>query len=167
MRRAQAGFTLVEAMVTFLILAIGLLGLAGLQAKGLTFDQTAYQRTQAALLASDIADRMRANVTATRLSEYKIAYGVTKSAQVCVGTSANCSTAQIAQFDLYQWKIALDQLLPKGDGSITTAANVALAPMLDVTINVYWDELRNGKIGTNCPRLSDNDLMCFQLKVTL
>lgn len=169
-RRLQTGFTLVEALVTFLILAIGLLGLAGLQAKGLTFDQSAYQRTQAALLAGDIADRMRANVTTARVTGvggYNIAFGATiSSAPNCIGASANCSTANMSQFDLDQWKAALKSLLPSGDGAISTAAN-AVAPMVDVTITVYWDELRNGATGIKCPRLSDSDLMCFQLQVTL
>lgn len=174
MRARQSGFTLIEALVTFLILAIGLLGLAGLQTKGLQFDQSAYQRTQAALLASDIADRMRANVTAAQAGStgaggYNIAHGATiSSAPDCVAST--CSTTNMSQFDIDQWKTALAQLLPSGDGSIVTAANAgatALIPTVDVTITVYWNELRNGASGINCPRLTDADLMCFQLQVTL
>lgn len=163
--RANAGFTLIEALVTFLVLAIGLLGLAGLQTKGLQFDQSAYQRTQAALLASDIADRMRANVTAARADQYDVTYGdAVNSTADCVAST--CTTTEIAKFDLTQWKDALATFLPRGDGAVTAAAG-AVAGTADVTVTVYWDERREGATTTNCPRDSDSDLMCFQLEVSL
>ncbi len=57
----QYGFSLLEVLIALLVLSIGLLGLAGLQTLGLKFNMQSYQRTQAALLAYDIVDRMRAN----------------------------------------------------------------------------------------------------------
>ena len=57
----QHGFTMVEVLVTLVILAVGLLGLAGLQATSLRNTESAYQRSQAAILAYDMLDRMRAN----------------------------------------------------------------------------------------------------------
>lgn len=56
----QTGFTLIEILVTVIVLSIGLLGLAGLQATSFKFNSTAYQRSQATSLAYDIADRIRA-----------------------------------------------------------------------------------------------------------
>jgi len=55
------GFTLIEALIAVVILAIGLLGIAGLQATNLKNNQSAYNRSQATLLAYDMADRIRAN----------------------------------------------------------------------------------------------------------
>lgn len=164
MRRAQSGFTLVEALVTFLILAIGLLGLAGLQAKGLQFDNSAYQRTQAVLLLNDIADRMRANLTTARASSYTVAFGDAVSSSANCSTSA-CSTATMAKYDLTQWKIALARLLPRGDGKIVTTAGVA--PAITATITVHWDELRSGVTGTDCPGDPKTDLACVQLNLAL
>ena len=57
----NAGFTLIEVLIAMLVLAVGLLGLAGLQATSLRNNQSAYNRSQATQLAYDIADRMRAN----------------------------------------------------------------------------------------------------------
>lgn len=174
MHARQSGFTLIEALVTFLILAIGLLGLAGLQTKGLQFDQSAYQRTQAALLAADITDRMRANLTGARASNYSIAYSSTKSESECV-THA-CATNEIAFYDLYEWKVALAALLPSGNGSITTTANADIANAVDITITVYWDEQRTGtgaSVGTvtadctNGRSASAGNQTCFELQVTL
>ena len=162
--RAQAGFTLVEALVTFLILAIGLLGLAGLQAKGLQFDQSAYQRTQAVLLAADISDRMRANLATARASSYTVAFGDAVSSTANCNTST-CTVATMAKYDLTQWKIALAQLLPRGDGKIVTTAGVA--PAVTATITVHWDELHSGVTGTACPGDPKTDFACLEINVAL
>jgi type IV pilus assembly protein PilV len=60
-KRLQKGFTLIEVLVTLFILAIGLLGLAGLLFEGMRNNQGSYLRTQASIMAYDMADRMRAN----------------------------------------------------------------------------------------------------------
>jgi len=59
--RSQAGFTLLESLIAFLVLAIGLLGLAGLQIQGMRFNTESYARSQATILAYDILERMRLN----------------------------------------------------------------------------------------------------------
>ena len=64
--RRESGFSLIEVLVALLVLSIGLLGLAALQAQGLRFNHDAYVRTQATNLAYDIVDRMRVNNTALR-----------------------------------------------------------------------------------------------------
>jgi len=55
------GFTLIEVLVTLVILTFGLLGIAGLMAKGQRMGFEAYQRQQASALASDMAERIRSN----------------------------------------------------------------------------------------------------------
>ena len=57
----QLGFTLIEVMVTLLILAVGLLGLAGMMGQSLRSNHDAQVRTQATFLAYDLIDRMRVN----------------------------------------------------------------------------------------------------------
>jgi type IV pilus assembly protein PilV len=61
MTQTQSGFTLVEVLVAVVVLAVGLLGLAGLQVTSVRFNNSAYLRSQATNLAYDIADRIRAN----------------------------------------------------------------------------------------------------------
>lgn len=79
----QRGFTIVEVMVSVLILAVGLLGLAGLQARTLNGQFEAYQRAQAMLLAEDMAARIRSNPSAARAGNYggSTVYGLVS--QVC------------------------------------------------------------------------------------
>ena len=59
--RAQRGFTLVEVLVTMVILAIGLLGLVGLQARVQVLQVESYQRAQALMLLNDMAGRIANN----------------------------------------------------------------------------------------------------------
>lgn len=59
--RRQRGLSLIELMVTVIILAVGLLGMAGLQSKLQQSEVEAYQRSQALLLLSDMANRLATN----------------------------------------------------------------------------------------------------------
>lgn len=61
MRRREAGFSLIEVLVTIAILMIGLLGLAALQTNATIAEMEAYQRSQALVLVQDMADRLAAN----------------------------------------------------------------------------------------------------------
>ncbi len=60
-RQLNRGFTLIEVLVTLVILTFGLLGIAGLMAKGQRIAFEAFQRQQAVALASDMAERIRGN----------------------------------------------------------------------------------------------------------
>lgn len=133
--RKQGGFTLIEVLVTVVVLAIGLLGLAGLQATALSFNSTAYQRSQATNLAYDIIDRMRANATAARNGQYDVNFGF-----------ANPGAGTLAQRDLGEWRQAMINTLPSGTGSIARTGNV-------FTIIVQWDDSR----GQEAPRQFPTD----------
>jgi type IV pilus assembly protein PilV len=60
-RMAVAGFSLIEILVTVMILMFGILGLAGLQGAAINAESDAHQRAQALLLLQDMADRINAN----------------------------------------------------------------------------------------------------------
>lgn len=131
------GFTLIEILVTLVVLSIGLLGLAGLQLNGLKSNHNAYLRSQATILTLDIADRMRANRTSAIAGSYDIGMGEEPADASCEGIGSNCSTAALAGADLSEWKAILANSLPQGDGSI--ARTVAGGTTL-VTIIVQWDD---------------------------
>jgi type IV pilus assembly protein PilV len=96
------GFTLIEVLVTFLIMAIGLLGLAGLQMSTLNSQFEAYQRTQANLLIEDMASRIRANSIAARADNYTVndQYGL-------LPPNADCTVLTGAARDLCLWDYAV------------------------------------------------------------
>ena len=110
----QNGFTLLEVLIALVVLSIGLLGLAGLQATGMRNNHDAYLRSQATLLVTDVMDAMRANRGSTTDANSALggAYVINFNE-----TPAASSTASAAN-DLRNWKTKLAAILPNGDGRI-------------------------------------------------
>ncbi|MGH8551522.1 MAG: type IV pilus modification protein PilV [Methylococcales bacterium] len=158
MQRCNAtgrGFTLVEVLVAVFVLALGLLGLSGLQVASLQNNHSAYLRSQATLLAYDMADRMRANATALAALAYD---------QPAATMNANCTTvtgctpAQMALHDMYEWSAAASQtsvanVLPNGAGMVCLDSvpddGTSAAPNCDgngtsYAIKVWWTDDRSG-----------------------
>jgi len=151
------GFTLIEVLVTLVVLAIGLLGLAGLQASSLKHNNNAYQRTQATLLAYDILDRMRANPMGIEARSYdSVDTGISLTDPGCINTS--CTPAQLATSDAFEWAARLTAALPSGRGIITGTADNA-----PFTVTVMWDDMRTGATGTNCDPTDPDDMTCFSI----
>jgi len=138
-RPSSAGFSLIEVLVAVLILSIGLLGLAGLQAASVRNTNSSYLRSQAVTLAGDITDRMRANLSDASAGSYNVAMG---------GTGGG----GLPQRDLKQWQKAIDRALPDADGSVAVdGSGIA-------TIRIEWnDPLKDGK----------NDVSSFQFQTQL
>lgn len=128
------GFSLVEVLIALLVLAIGLLGLATLQTVGIKFNQESYLRSQAVLIAYDIIDRIRANPVAKTAGTYdSVAATASYSAPSCAGTSAACTTSDIATYDLANWKARIANTLPAGSGAISTSGTLR-------TVTITWKE---------------------------
>lgn len=123
-----------EVLIALLVLAIGLLGLAALQTIGIKLNQESYLRSQAVLIAYDIIDRIRANPVAKTAGSYNsIATTDTFTAPACTGAGANCTTGDIATYDLASWKARIASTLPMGTGSISTNGNRR-------TVTIGWRE---------------------------
>lgn len=125
----QRGISLIEVLITVLVLAIGLLGLASLQANALQMNQAANFRSQATGLAYDITDRMRANRSRALNGDYDADWN----------TVPDCAVPELsgtlAEQDLSEWQLALSCALPNGQGRIQRNDNV-------VTISIRWDNSR-------------------------
>ena len=146
------GFTLIEIMVAVVVLAIGLLGLAGLQATSLRFNNSAYHRSQATNLAYDIVDRMRVNrqraiETPTGTVEGYDGWAC-NDPPACVAGLVPAGTT-LAEQDMEAWCNALACTLPLGTGGITRTGNV-------FTISIQWDDDRDGVL--NPPFDMDTEL---------
>jgi len=125
-RRRQAGLSLIEVLIAVLIMAVGLLGIAALQAVTLRNSQSAFDRTQATVLSYAILDSMRANATAARANSYNLGMTCT--------TPAAGST--LVSRDHNAWIASLKQTM--GDsacGSIACASNIC-------TITIRWNDSR-------------------------
>ncbi|WP_244505771.1 type IV pilus modification protein PilV [Nitrosomonas communis] len=120
----QKGVTMIEVLVAIIVLSIGLLGLAGLQSAGLTYNQSASFRSTATMMTYSILDSIRANRNEAINGSYNIAIGISIP-----------SGNTIPEQDLNNWLNELALRLPAGAGAINVAGNV-------VTVIVQWDDSR-------------------------
>lgn len=148
--RYQRGTTLIEVLISLLILSIGLLGMTGLQTVSLRNTQSAYFRTQASISSNDIVERIRANLQGVEAGNYDANAG---SVTAACNTIAGCTAAQLAANDIAEWKVALAADLPSGvgtvcadstpeDGTPTTPACDGLGVLY--AAKIWWDEDRDG-----------------------
>lgn len=143
----QSGYSLLEILIAMAITSVGLFGLAGMQAAGLKNNHSAYHRSQATVLAYDIADRMRANRSSidNYLTSYMtLAEAKTMGATLGCNSTSGCSTVQMARNDLIDWDTDLTTALPGATGIITVTGSV-------YTISVNWDDDRDGDVDTDDP----------------
>lgn len=115
--RKYAGFTMIEILVTLIVLSVGLLGMAAMQITGIRSTAGSTSRTQATLLINDIAERMRANITAVDIPN---AFAAVDSTAIDCTTlpspycseyndgssnvaAESCNTTQMAAYDLNIW----------------------------------------------------------------
>jgi type IV pilus assembly protein PilV len=129
--RQQRGFTLIEVLVTVIITAIGLLGIASLQLTSLKNNDSAYLRTQASLYAYEMMDMMRANRIAALNGNYDRP-ALTDITNIPVADN----TSPIVQQDHFQWYRKLDANLP----SARAAINCFATGICRVTVE--WDDAR-------------------------
>lgn len=130
------GFSLLEVLIAVVVLSIGLLGIAGLQLTGVRFAHSANLRYLAALQATDMADRMRANRPGVASGHYNNLSGIGFDPH-CI--EVGCTPAQMAMTDAFQWNTKNAASLPAGVG---TVVSTGLNPVY--TITVSWEEVGLG-----------------------
>lgn len=109
---SHRGFTLLEVLITLIVLAIGLLGLANLQSKMQVAQVESYQRAQAVLLLEDMVSRINAN------RGQAAAYATGGAIGTGDAQPAICAEATSAAQDLCEWSNAL-----KGASEANAGAN--------------------------------------------
>lgn len=117
----MAGFTLMEILIALLVVSVALIGVASLQMRGQQINHVAYLRTQATFMAYDIMDRMRLN--SENAKQYvggftSVGPGGEGPDDSCDGDGKNCSSTDIANYDLNNWLYQVQETLPKGQVKI-------------------------------------------------
>ena len=153
----QRGFTMLEVLVSVVVLSIGMLGVAGLQAVGQRNNHSAYLRSQATALAYDMIDRMRANQAGIDSNAYNGINTLTNNYANPGCVAAGCTAATMADYDKWEWETQLAARLPSGNGSVANNAGT-------FTVTVMWDDNRNASGAVIC---GDNALTCFTVSSRL
>lgn len=144
------GFSMIEVLVTLLIISLALLGTAGLQAYSMRLNQGGQFRTHAVFLVSDLAERIEANKTANYEMQWNFAasgaYDISgTNPQDCLTIS--CAPADLATYDQWEWqrRVGDPAVLPQSSWSVTRAVAGTLTTY---TIVVSWVDRMSGT-GTN------------------
>jgi type IV pilus assembly protein PilV len=132
LNKNQSGFTLLEVLVAIVVVSLGMLGLAGLQAATLRNNQIAYYRGIAIQQTYDMADRIRANQAGVTAGAYNNLTATIPADPDCFTNT--CSSAQMAVADHSQWNNNNARMLPAGTGTVVAAAGGAF----DITVS--WNE---------------------------
>jgi type IV pilus assembly protein PilV len=126
--KCHQGMTLLEVLIAVIILSVGLLGVAGLQTTNLRNSQSAHQKTMAVLLASGMAERIRAN----RVLALSGSFALSKTC------SSLSSTSSIQQLEQKNW---IDEIRASLGSVATTCGEVTYnAGTRTYIVTVYWDD---------------------------
>ncbi|MDZ7684296.1 MAG: type IV pilus modification protein PilV [Gammaproteobacteria bacterium] len=156
MKHGQTGFSLIEVLVAVLIMAVGILGIAGLQVVSMQMNRSALFRVEALQFGNDMLDRMRANPDADYDDiDFTDAPGFTTN---CF--NMNCGINDLADFDVAVWKCQINSTdadgntysacedlgittggLPEGAGAISFDSDVH-------SVSVRWQTNPDGETST-------------------
>ena len=163
-RSANNGFTLIEVMVTLILLTIGMLGLVAMQGRGIQYTTDSTQRNNAAMLASDLLEQIRANPSA--LDSYLM---TTLPAAGTCDTSTAIQANDVAQ-QLTCWSNKVRLLLPDVEVLkdqfyvCRSSAPGTCAVGSAVEIQVAWRSLGDGCLDASAPANSDPTICRFRLR---
>ena len=166
---AQKGISLLEVLISLVIVSTSMLAIALYALMGLQENQTGYVRSQASLIAYDMADRIRANADhALALStNYEVTTdlpGTIPNAVNCSSAAAGCSAQDLAAYDRREWAeyftdvqgVGVDganyeALIPDAVGDVTiNGADV----LITITWNdTNWDTTGGGNRGDSTSQL--------------
>lgn len=137
-RRQAAGFSMIEVLITLVVLAFGLLGLGLLQTMNLRYTKSAAQRTQAINLGGELLDMMRSN--RSELAAYTMAKSNFDSVTVPEGKGCGSIAVLGAKGNVERWQCEVRETL--GPDAYATVAIEAATNKATVAVN--WDETGTG-----------------------
>jgi len=134
----QRGLSMIEVLVSLTVVAFGLLGLAGLQARSMSYQKDSFDRKAAAELAAQLTERVRANYDGFRAGNYNVSMApgdATPAAVPACADAQNCSAAEVAARDWAMWRIDVRRRLPASGVYLVAPAN-----SVGMRLIVAWQE---------------------------
>lgn len=166
----SGGVTLIEVLVAVIVLSIGLLGIAGLQAATVKYKINSWARSANAVLLSDLTDRIRMNTDvagpnferaaatqayvldktwATQQSEALSLVREDQLNPACNSGSTICSDVQRAAFDILAWRKKVNTSLPQGGAFIEGDKGLGFVVTLMWFDKEYTDKRRTTDDGAS------------------
>jgi len=148
--KRNSGTTLIEILISLLILSVGMLGMLELQIVSLRSNHGTWLRTQATMFGMDIGERMRANFQGVEAGSYDQSSGALIA--TCL-MGVGCTPAQMAAHDVFEWRTQLAEVLPMGSGIVcldatgydgTSELTACDGAGSLYAIKVWWDDNRDG-----------------------
>lgn len=152
-RGASRGFSLIEVMIALIIIAVGMLGIAKMQALALSTTESSGSRSLVAIEAASLAATMHTNrdfwlagppppvtnitvaPTGPGTNSVNIDVSTLQAVQTCASATP-CTAVQVAAYDLQEWGRALAQVVP---AALTTITCNSATP-ISCTITITWQE---------------------------
>lgn len=151
---------MMEVLVSLVIVAFGLLGLLGLQARALTFQKESFDGRAAAELANQISDRIKANMLGFRDRLYADDMNPPADVPIAFGACANpaaCTAGEIATRDQARWQEEVRRRLPSAAVYLlpdTANPNANSWPRF-VEVTIAWQEPLQGTLAVVDPICND------------
>lgn len=149
---SSRGVSMVEVLIALVIFSIGLLGLALLEVRGVTFSKQSQARTQAVISAVSMADRMTANPAGVSAGDYVWDSSAQSLPSLTDCSSTPCTPAQVANNDINEWGSGLAAAVPSSSDNTALSKIVSNADG-SYTISVSWSSL--GLLGSQSTTSSD------------
>lgn len=162
------GDTLIEILITFFIIAVGVLGASSMQIVALQNVNGSSYRDQAIMFAENLSEEIRARAVASR------AWAANPNLDVPdPGILTNNPDSLVNEYAAFASGLPSGSLgvtagpedattsLPSEDPEATISTN-----NVPIIITVRWDEDRNGSQGKNCPVNTTADLDCYRIQIS-
>lgn len=151
--RSQTGASMIEVLISLLIVAIGLLGQMTLQMTGVASNQSSYYRSQASILANEFVDKMRLNrdgVTNNIYDDISINTSSTYTQPACY--TNGCGFADQVLVDIYDVQETIKNSIPSGTVTVIRDPSITEQAVFQITVSWQLEDRAGLTNGNNVNR---------------
>jgi type IV pilus assembly protein PilV len=157
-RKKCSGFTLIEVLIAMFVLSVGMLGSTSLMLQGRAEAKRINYESKAMQLAMGMAEQIRANINGANTNAYDNVNTANATDPGCIANT--CTLAQMAAYDAFIWRQALQSNLPGGAGTVAVRFARGNDDVI-YTINISWTQTRKTSATTG-EAFTRNYTMIFQ-----
>ena len=138
----QRGISLIESLVAIVVMALGLLGILGVQMRTLADTQTGVRRAHAIRLIEDLSERIKSQPNALgHLGDYARAWDSSGALNTSINCKTNaCTPADMVTYDLNRWMESVRAAMPLGDATVFLPKNNSTTDPRQLAVMISWRE---------------------------